>query len=61
MTVPLRLTIFQPYNWVAVLAVAALLAIAIWRMEPEQNLEPDPAITERILRENGELFGRMRG
>src|ERR1700758_679755 len=44
MTVPLRLTIFQPYNWVAVLAVAALLAIAIWRMEPEQNLEPDPAV-----------------
>jgi hypothetical protein len=24
-------------------------------------LEPDPAITERILRENGELFGKMRG
>ena len=23
--------------------------------------EPDPAITERILRENGELFGKMRG
>jgi short-chain fatty acids transporter len=44
MTVPLRLTIFQPYNWVAVIAVAALLAIAIWRMEPEQNLEPDPAV-----------------
>jgi short-chain fatty acids transporter len=44
MTVPLRSTIFQPYNWVAVLAVAALLAIAIWRMEPEQNLEPDPAV-----------------
>ena len=44
MIVPLRLTIFQPYNWVAVLAVVVLLAIAIWRMEPEQNLEPDPAV-----------------
>jgi short-chain fatty acids transporter len=44
MIVPLRLTIFQPYNWVAVLAVVVLLVIAIWRMEPEQNLEPDPAV-----------------
>ncbi len=26
----------------------------------ESNLEPDPAITERILRENGRLFGAMR-
>jgi D-amino-acid oxidase len=25
------------------------------------NTEPDPAITERILRENGQLFGSMRG
>lgn len=25
------------------------------------NLEPDPATTERILRENGALFGGMRG
>jgi short-chain fatty acids transporter len=44
MTVPLSLTIFQPYNWVAVIAVVALLAIAIWRMEPRQGLEPDPAV-----------------
>jgi short-chain fatty acids transporter len=44
MIVPLRLTIFQPYNWIAVLAVVVLLAIAIWRMEPKQNLEPDPAV-----------------
>jgi glycine/D-amino acid oxidase-like deaminating enzyme len=26
----------------------------------DSNLEPDPAITERILRENGRLFGNMR-
>jgi len=25
------------------------------------SLEPDPAITDRILRENGELFAKMRG
>lgn len=43
-TVPLSLTIFQPYNWVAVIAVVALLAVAIWRMEPRQGLEPDPAV-----------------
>jgi short-chain fatty acids transporter len=46
MTVPLTLTIFQPYNWIAVLAVVALLGIAIWRMAPTQSLEPDPAIFE---------------
>jgi short-chain fatty acids transporter len=44
MTVPLTMTIFQPYNWIAVMAVVALLAIAIWRMEPRQGLEPDPAV-----------------
>jgi short-chain fatty acids transporter len=44
MTVPLTLTVFQPYNWVAVLTVVALLALAIWRMEPNQGLEPDPAV-----------------
>ncbi len=44
MTVPLSLTIFQPYNWVAVIAVVALLAVAIWRMAPSHGLEPDPAV-----------------
>ena len=34
MTVPLRLTIFQPYSWLSVIVVLALLALAIWRMEP---------------------------
>lgn len=43
-TVPLTLTVFQPYNWIAVLTVVALLALAIWRMEPDQGLEPDPAV-----------------
>lgn len=46
MTVPLTMTVFQPYNWVAVIVVVALLAIAIWRMEPKQSLEPDPAVFE---------------
>jgi short-chain fatty acids transporter len=44
MTVPLTLTIFQPYNLVAVMAVVALLAFAIWRMAPRDGLEPDPAV-----------------
>lgn len=46
MTVPLTKTVFQPYSWVAVIAVTALLSIAIWRMEPKQSLEPDPAVFE---------------
>ena len=43
---PLSLTIFQPYSWVSAIVVLALLAIAIWRMEPAQSLEPDPAVFE---------------
>ncbi|BBZ43999.1 TIGR00366 family protein [Mycobacterium parmense] len=43
-TVPLTLTIFQPYNWVAVLVVVLLLSVAIWRMAPREALEPDPAV-----------------
>jgi short-chain fatty acids transporter len=46
MTVPLTLTIFQPYSWIAVIAVVILLAIAIWRMNPRRSLEPDPAVFE---------------
>jgi short-chain fatty acids transporter len=46
MTVPLTETIFQPYNLVAVVAVVALLALAIWRMEPKESVEPDPAVFE---------------
>jgi short-chain fatty acids transporter len=44
--VPLSLTIFQPYSWVAVIVVLALLGVAIWRMAPDQTLEPDPAVFE---------------
>jgi Short chain fatty acid transporter len=42
--VQLRLTIFQPYSWIAVCAVVVLLAVAIWSMEPKESLEPDPAV-----------------
>jgi short-chain fatty acids transporter len=52
MNVPLSLTIFQPYSWVSVMVVLALLAIAIWRMEPAQSLEPDPAVFEQEDGEN---------
>jgi short-chain fatty acids transporter len=45
-TVPLKLTIFQPYSWLSVIVVLALLALAIWRMEPPQSLAPDPAVFE---------------
>src|SRR6201997_361865 len=46
MTVPLMSTIFQPYNWIAVIGVVVLLALAIWRMDPKQGLAPDPAVFE---------------
>jgi short-chain fatty acids transporter len=42
--VPLGLTIFQPYSWVAAIVVLLLLGVAIWRMEPAQSLAPDPAV-----------------
>jgi short-chain fatty acids transporter len=45
-TVPLKLTIFQPYSWLSVIVVLALLALAIWRMEPAQSLAPDAAVFE---------------
>jgi short-chain fatty acids transporter len=46
LTVPLRLTIFQPYSWLSAIVVLVLLAIAIWRMEPAQSLAPDAAVFE---------------
>ncbi|MDR3661560.1 MAG: TIGR00366 family protein [Mycobacterium sp.] len=46
LTVPLRLTIFQPYSWLSAIVVLALLALAIWRMAPTQSLAPDPAVFE---------------
>jgi short-chain fatty acids transporter len=45
-SVPLKLTIFQPYSWLSVIVVVTLLALAIWRMEPPQSLAPDPAVFE---------------
>src|SRR6201991_1537010 len=45
-TVPLKLTIFQPYSWLSVIVALALLALAIWRMEPAQSLAPDAAVFE---------------
>jgi short-chain fatty acids transporter len=45
-TVPLKLTIFQPYSWLSVIVVLALLSLAIWRMEPAESLAPDPAVFE---------------
>jgi short-chain fatty acids transporter len=45
-TVPLSQTIFQPYSWLSVIVVLAVLALAIWRMEPAQSLAPDPAVFE---------------
>jgi short-chain fatty acids transporter len=45
-TVPLKLTIFQPYSWLSVIVVLVLLALAISRMEPGQSLAPDPAVFE---------------
>jgi short-chain fatty acids transporter len=44
--VPLKLTIFQAYSWVSAIAVLALLGLAVWRMAPEQTLQPDPAVFE---------------
>lgn len=45
-TVPLSLTIFQPYSWLSVIIVLTLLGLAIWRMEPAEGLAPDPAVFE---------------
>jgi short-chain fatty acids transporter len=45
-TVPLSQTIFQPYSWLSAIVLLALLAVAIWRMEPPQSLAPDPAVFE---------------
>ncbi|MBB3750423.1 short-chain fatty acids transporter [Mycolicibacterium sp. BK634] len=46
LTVPLSETIFQPYSWLSVLVVLAVLALAIWRMAPSSTLAPDPAVFE---------------
>lgn len=43
-TVPLWQTIFQPYSWLSVIAVLAVLGITVWRMAPPEGLAPDPAV-----------------
>ncbi|MGV0730779.1 TIGR00366 family protein [Mycolicibacter sinensis] len=43
-SVPLRHTIFQPYSWLSMLIVLAVLALAVWRMEPSVGLAPDAAV-----------------
>ncbi|OBH17667.1 TIGR00366 family protein [Mycolicibacter sinensis] len=45
-TVPLSHTIFQPYSWLSVIVVLAVLAVAVWRMEPSLTLAPDAAVFE---------------
>ncbi|MEB3032145.1 TIGR00366 family protein [[Mycobacterium] nativiensis] len=44
--VPLSQTIFQPYSWLSVLIVLAVLALAVRRMEPSESLAPDAAVFE---------------
>ncbi|WP_046318698.1 TIGR00366 family protein [Mycobacterium sp. UM_Kg1] len=43
-TVPLSQTIFQPYSWLSAIVVLAVLAVAVWRMEPSESLAPDPGV-----------------
>ena len=43
-TVPLRQSIFAPYSMLSVVIVLAVLALAVWRMEPSVSLAPDPAV-----------------
>ena len=43
-TVPLSLTIFQPYSYLTVLATMIVIALAIWRMAPTSAEETDPAV-----------------
>ncbi|HEX6516240.1 MAG TPA: TIGR00366 family protein [Nocardioidaceae bacterium] len=45
-TVPLSLTIFQPYSYLTVLVAFVVLAVAIWRMSPTTAPEIDPAVFE---------------
>jgi short-chain fatty acids transporter len=45
-TVPLSLTIFQPYSYLTVLATVVIIGLAIWRMAPTSATEVDPAVFE---------------
>lgn len=44
--VPLSQTIFQPYSWLSAMILLAVLALAVWRMEPSESLDPDAAVFE---------------
>lgn len=46
--VPLSDTIFQPYSWVPVLVVIALLGLTVWKIAPSTSLEADPAVYEDL-------------
>ncbi len=46
-TVPLSQTIFQPYSWLSVIVVLAVLAVAVWRMAPAETLAPRPGDLRR--------------
>ena len=56
-TVPLSLTVFQPYSWLTVLVAFVVLAFAISRMSPTDAPEIDPAVFE-LEQENVEGEGR---
>ena len=43
-TVPLSLTIFQPYSYLTVLATIIVIGLAIWRMAPTTVSDTDPAL-----------------
>jgi short-chain fatty acids transporter len=51
-TVPLGMTIFQPYSWISVIVVLALLAVAIPRMEPAQGLALAPPCSKTRTRQS---------
>ncbi len=58
MTVPLSQTIFQPYSWLSVIVVMAVLGLAIWRMAPTDSLAPDPAVFEDDEQPDIEVEGK---
>jgi short-chain fatty acids transporter len=43
-TVPLSLTIFQPYSILTIVAVVVVIGLAVWRMAPATADETDPAV-----------------
>ncbi|WP_445169307.1 TIGR00366 family protein [Mycolicibacterium sp. Dal123E01] len=57
-TVPLSETIFQPYSWLSVIVVLALLALVIWRIAPSETLAPDPAVFEESEQPEDEPEGK---